>query len=168
MLASSGWVIGDGLEGNLWEQGLPSYIQPWLEYLHRWSVHNPLWQFIPIRDYSNAKRMSPATGFAPLLVNPESMAAKPSAGVGDKYCIARKVELHLDISAILNLLKLSPTWPLLYDKKSRNLPSIKKNAYACNHLVVVLFTGTFVKEFISQHLNSCTHASHPQSLMIFL
>ncbi len=47
----------DGLEGDFWEHGLSS----WLEYFHRQSVHNLLWQFIPIRDYSSAERMLAAT-----------------------------------------------------------------------------------------------------------
>ncbi len=38
----------DGLEGDFWEEGLPSCIQSQHEFLRRRSVHNPLWQFIPV------------------------------------------------------------------------------------------------------------------------
>ncbi len=44
------------------------------------SAHNLLWQFIPIRDYSNAESVLAATGFTPLLVSFESMTSKPNAG----------------------------------------------------------------------------------------
>ncbi len=47
-------VFGDELEFDFWEEGLPSRIQSQLEYL---------WQFIPVRDYSNAKRMLAGTGW---------------------------------------------------------------------------------------------------------
>ncbi len=71
-------VLGDGLEGNFGEAGLPSYNQSQLECLHGWSIHNLLWQFVPVRDHSNAERMLTATGFTPLLVNLESMTSKPN------------------------------------------------------------------------------------------
>ncbi len=94
---TTGWnSFGDigrkGLEEGFWEQGLPSCIQSPLEYLHRWSFHNPLWQFIPVRDYSNAERILAATGFTPLLVNLQSMTAKPKAGGGSKNSVTWKVE----------------------------------------------------------------------------
>ncbi len=54
--------------------------------------HNCLWQFVPVRDYSNAERMLVATGFTPLLVNLESMTSKASAGGGSKDCVAWKVK----------------------------------------------------------------------------
>ncbi len=38
-------VLGDGLEGNFWEEGLSPCIQSQLECLHGWSVQNRLWQF---------------------------------------------------------------------------------------------------------------------------
>ncbi len=51
-----------------------------------------LWQFIPVRDYSNAERTSVATGFTPLLVNLESMITKSRTGESSKNCAAWKVE----------------------------------------------------------------------------
>ncbi len=69
-------VWGDELEGNFWEEGLPPCIQSQLECLHGWSVHNLLWQLVPVRDYSNVERMLTAAGFKPLLVNLESMISK--------------------------------------------------------------------------------------------
>ncbi len=56
------------------------------------SIRNFLWQFVPVRDYSNAERRLEAMGFAPLLVNLESMASKPNAGGGNKDCVSWKVE----------------------------------------------------------------------------
>ncbi len=85
-------VSGDGLEGNFWEEGLLPYIQSQLECLHGCSVHNLLWQFVPVQGYSNAERMLMATGFTPLLVNLESMTSKPNAGGGRKGCVTWKVE----------------------------------------------------------------------------
>ncbi len=38
-----------GLDGDFWEEGLPSYIQSQLECLHGWNVHNLLWQVVPER-----------------------------------------------------------------------------------------------------------------------
>ncbi len=86
-------VSGDGLEGNFWEEGLPPCIQSQLECLHGWSIHNLLWQLVPVRDHSNAERMLTATGFTPLLVNLESMASKSNADWGSKDCVAWKVEM---------------------------------------------------------------------------
>ncbi len=54
------------------------------EYFHRRSVHSLLWRFISERDYSNTERMVVATGFTPLFVNLDSMAAKPRADGGKK------------------------------------------------------------------------------------
>ncbi len=85
-------VSGDGLEGNFWEEGLPPCIRSQLECLHGWSVHNLLWQLVPVRDYSNAKRMLTAMGFTPLLVNLESVTSKPKTGGSSEDCIAWKVE----------------------------------------------------------------------------
>ncbi len=85
-------ALGDGLEGNFWEEGLPSYVQSKLEYLHGCSGHNFLWQFVPVRDYSNAERMLAATGLTPLLANLESMTSKPDAGGGSKDCVTWKVQ----------------------------------------------------------------------------
>ncbi len=87
-----GGSIGDGLEGSFWEEGLPPCIHSQLECLHGWGVHNQFWQFVPVGNYSNAEHMLAATGFAPLLVNLESMTSKPSAGGGSKTCVAWKVE----------------------------------------------------------------------------
>ncbi len=84
--------MGDGLEGNFWEEGLPLCVQSRFECLHGFSGHNFLWQFAPERDYSNAKRMLAATGPTPLLVNLESMTSKPNAGGGSKDCVTWKVE----------------------------------------------------------------------------
>ncbi len=85
-------VLGDGLEGNFWEEGLPPCIQSQLECVHGWSVHNLLWQLVPVRDYSDAERILTATGFTPLLVNLQSMTSKPNAGGGSKYRVTWKVE----------------------------------------------------------------------------
>ncbi len=63
-----------------------------LECLHGLSIHNLLWQFVLVRDYSKAKRMLAATGFTPLLVNLESMTSKSNVSGGRKDCVAWKVE----------------------------------------------------------------------------
>ncbi len=83
---------GDGLEGDFWEEGLPSCIQSQLERLHGWVVHNLLWQFVPVRDSSNVERILATTGFTPLLVNLEGMTSKPNASGGSKNCVTWKVE----------------------------------------------------------------------------
>ncbi len=49
--------MGDGLEGNFWEEGLPLCIQTKFECLHGCSGHNILWQFVPIWYYLDAERM---------------------------------------------------------------------------------------------------------------
>ncbi len=77
-------VSGDGLEGNFWEEGLPPFIQSQFECLHGWSAHNILWQLVPVRHHSNAKRMLTATGFTPLLVDLVSITSKPNAGGGQQ------------------------------------------------------------------------------------
>ncbi len=89
-------VLGDWLEGNIWEEGLPSCIQSKLECLHGWSVHNFLFPFVPVRDCSNTKRMLAATGFTPLLVNLQSMTSKPSAGGAAKTasCIILYIQIR--------------------------------------------------------------------------
>ncbi len=74
-------IFGDGLEGNFWEEELPPCIQSQLECL---------WHFVPVRDYSNAKRMLAATGFTPL--NVERMTSKSNASGVSKNCVAWKVE----------------------------------------------------------------------------
>ncbi len=84
-------VLGDGLEGNFWEEGLPSCVQSKLECLHGCSGHN-FWQLVPVRDYSNAERMLAATSLIPLLVNLQSMTSKPNACGGSKDCVTWKVE----------------------------------------------------------------------------
>ncbi len=73
--------MGDGLDGDFWEEGLPSCIQSKLEC--------PPWQLVPLRDYSNAEHFLAATGFTPLLVNLESITTKPNAGVGSRL---RRIE----------------------------------------------------------------------------
>ncbi len=73
-------VLGDGLVGNFWEEGLPLCVQMKLECLHGCSSHNFLWQLVPVRDHSNAERMLAATGLTPLLVNLESLTSKPNVG----------------------------------------------------------------------------------------
>ncbi len=84
--------MGDGLEGDFWEEGLPSCILSKLECLHGWSVHNLLWQLVPVRDCSNTEHFLAATGFRPLLVNLESITPKPNAGGGSEYRVTWKVE----------------------------------------------------------------------------
>ncbi len=74
-------VLGDGLEGNFWEESK-------LECLHGYSGHDFHWQFVPARDYSNSERMLAATGFTPLLVNFECMTSKPNAGGSNKDYVA--------------------------------------------------------------------------------
>ncbi len=55
----------DKLEENFKEQGLPSCTQLRREYLHRRRVQfiSIIWQFISVRDYSNAKCLLAASGF---------------------------------------------------------------------------------------------------------
>ncbi len=84
--------IRDGLQGNFWEEGLPLCVQSKLECLHGCSGHNFLWQFVLVRDYSNAELMLAATDPTPLLVNLQSMTSKPTAGGGSKNCVTWKVE----------------------------------------------------------------------------
>ncbi len=79
-------ISGDGLEGDFYEEGLPSGIQSQLECLHGWSVHNLLWQFAPIRGYSNVERMLAVTGFTSLLVNLETLIENPKAGKSRRSC----------------------------------------------------------------------------------
>ncbi len=78
--------MGDEIEGNFREKWLPSCTHSRLEYLQLRSVHKPLLQFILVRDYLNAECIKAATGFTPLLVNFESMTAKPRAGGGSRDC----------------------------------------------------------------------------------
>ncbi len=75
-----GGVSGDGLEGNFWEEGLPSCVQSKLECLHGCSGHNFLLRFVPVWDYSDAERMLTATGLTLLLVNLEGVTSKPNTG----------------------------------------------------------------------------------------
>ncbi len=76
--------VREGVSRNFWEEGLPPCIQSQIECLHRRSVHKLRWQFVPVRDYSNAERTLAATGFTPLLVNLESMTSKPNVGGASK------------------------------------------------------------------------------------
>ncbi len=84
--------MGDGLEGNFLEEGLPLFVQSKFESLYGCSGHNILWQLIPVWDYSDAERMLATTSPTPLLVNLQSMTSKPNAGRGIKDCITWKVE----------------------------------------------------------------------------
>ncbi len=94
-------VLEDELEGDFWEEGLPSCVQSKLECLHVFSWHNYHWQFVPVRDYSNAERMLAATGLTPLLVNLQSMTSKPNAGGGNTVCVSWKIEeaMHYFVNA---------------------------------------------------------------------
>ncbi len=85
-------VLGDGLEGNFWEEGLPLCAQSKFECLHGCSGHNILWQLVPVWDYSDAERMLATTSLTPLLVNLQSMTSKPNAGGGSEYRVTWKVE----------------------------------------------------------------------------
>ncbi len=85
-------VLGDGLEGNFWEAGLPLCVQSKFECLHGCSRHNILWQLVPVWDYSDAERMLAPTSLTPLLVNLQSMTSKPNAGGGSKDRVTWKVE----------------------------------------------------------------------------
>ncbi len=91
-----GGVLGDGLEENFVEEGLPLCVQSKFECLHGCSGHNILWQLVPVWDYSNAERMLAAMGLTPLLVNLESMTSKPNEGGGSKDCVTWKVEEAVD------------------------------------------------------------------------
>ncbi len=85
-------MLGDGLEGNFWEEGPPLCVQSNFECLHGCSGHNILWQLVPVRDYSNAERMLVATSLTPLLMNLQGMTSKLNAGGGGKDCVKGKVE----------------------------------------------------------------------------
>ncbi len=84
--------MGDGLEGNFWEEALPLCVQSRFEFLHGCSDHNILWQLVPVWDYSDAERMLATTSLTPLLVNLQSMTSKPNAGGGSKDRVTWKVE----------------------------------------------------------------------------
>ncbi len=83
--------LGDGLEGNFWEEGLPLCVQSRFECLHGCSGHNILWQLAPVWDYSDAERMLATTSLTPL-VNLQTITSKPSAGGGSIDCVTWKVE----------------------------------------------------------------------------
>ncbi len=85
-------LLGDGLEGNFWEEELPLCVQSKLDCLHGCSGHNFLWQLVPVRDYSKAECMLAAAGLTPLLVNFQIMTSKPNASGGSKDCVTWKVE----------------------------------------------------------------------------
>ncbi len=71
------------------KQGLlPSCIQLHLEHLRQRSLHNLLWQVVPVRDYSNGCGLLVVTGFILLLADCENMTAKTKAGGGSKNCVA--------------------------------------------------------------------------------
>ncbi len=73
-------VLRDGLEGNLWEEGLPLCVLSKFECLHGCSGHSISRQLVPEGDYSNAECMLAATSLTPLLVNLQSMTSKPNVG----------------------------------------------------------------------------------------
>ncbi len=87
-----GGSIGGWVRGNFWKEVLPLCVQSRFECLHGCSGHNILWQFVPVRDYSNDEHMLVTTGLKPMLVNLQSMTSKPNAGGGSKDCVTRKVE----------------------------------------------------------------------------
>ncbi len=84
--------MGDGFEGNFWEEGLPLSGQSKLECLHGCSGHNFLRQLLPVRDYSHAERMLAAASLTSLLVDLKSITTKPNAGGGSEYRVTWKVE----------------------------------------------------------------------------
>ncbi len=83
-------VLGDGLEGNFWEEGLPLCVQSKFECLHGCSGHNFLWQLVPVRDYSDAERMLATTSLTPLLVNIQSMTSKTNAAKAASHGKSRR------------------------------------------------------------------------------
>ncbi len=85
-------VLGDGLERNFKEEGLPLYVQSKFECLQGCSGHDFLWQLVPVRDYSKAERMLAAMSLTSLLVDLQSMTSKLNAGGGSKDCVTWKVE----------------------------------------------------------------------------
>ncbi len=85
-------VLGDGLEGNFWEEGLSLCVQSKVKRLHGCSGYNILWQLVPVWDYSDAERMLATTSLTTLLVNLQSMTSKPNAGGSSKDCVTWKVE----------------------------------------------------------------------------
>ncbi len=54
-------ILGDGLEGNFWEERLPFCFQSKVECLHGCSGHNILWQLVTVWHYSDAERMLATT-----------------------------------------------------------------------------------------------------------
>ncbi len=84
--------MGDELEGDFGDEGLPLCVQSRFERLHGCSGHNILWQLVPVWDYSDAERMLATPSLTPLLVNFQSMTSKPNAGGGSKDCVTWKVE----------------------------------------------------------------------------
>ncbi len=90
-------VLGDGLGGNFWEEGLPLCVPSKFECLTGCSGNNILWQLVPVRDYSSAERMLATTGLTPLLGNLGSMTSKPNVGGDSKDCVKWKVEEAVQI-----------------------------------------------------------------------
>ncbi len=85
-------VLGDGLEGDFWEEGLPLGVQSKFECLHGCTGHNILRQLASVWDYSDAECVLATTSLTPLLVNLQSMTSKPNAGGGSKDRVTWKVE----------------------------------------------------------------------------
>ncbi len=85
-------VLGDVLEGNFWEEGLPLCVQSKFECLHGCSGHNILWKRAPVWDHSDAERILATTSPTPLLVNLQSMTSNPNPGGGSRYRVTWKVE----------------------------------------------------------------------------
>ncbi len=66
-----------GLEANFMEQKMPACVQLRLEEFHRRSVNQPLWQFVPVRNYPNAEvRLATSD----VTLNVASMTTKPRTG----------------------------------------------------------------------------------------
>ncbi len=84
--------MGDGLEGNFWEEGLPLFVQSQFECFHGCSGHNNLWQLVPVWNYLDAERIVATTILTPLSVNLQSMTSKPNEGGGSEYRVTWKVE----------------------------------------------------------------------------
>ncbi len=129
--------MGDGLDGNFWEDGLPSCVQSKLEYLHRCSAHNFLWQFVPVRDYLKAECMLTATGLTPLLVNLQSMTSKPNAGGGTKECVTWKVEedmhnfVHADKVTTDSSITTGAMWECFEDLREKPSAFMRVKADQC-------------------------------------
>ncbi len=127
--------MGNGLEGNFWEEGLSLCVQSKLECLHGCSGHHFLCQLIPVRDYSNAERMLAATSLTPLLLNLQSMTSKPNAGGAAKTASHGRsmrpcIILYMQISSARILLRTRENscsrWMAVSYGTWRNPPTFKR------------------------------------------